>query len=131
MLPLPRWTIETVPAEFWRRIEAGGGRAVDFRAGLADLDAPGLHRLYAQYVGLMEALVKTCFAGLPPDLQEEPVETLELIANWVVTQGEARYRAVLADPVRFPRRADIRRPMFAGQIIQVHNEAFGPWRHDR
>ncbi len=130
MLPLPHWTIETVPAGFWRRIEAAEGRPEVFVAALADLDEPALREVYSQYKGLMEALVKSCFAGLAPDLREESVETLELIANWIITQGEARYRATLADPSTFPRRGDIRRPMFAGHIVMACTDRFGRWRPD-
>lgn len=122
------WTIETVPQAFWDRIQGAGGDVRTFKESLANLSEADMREVVAQYDGLSETLVTRGFDRFPADLHEELTETLEEIADWVITQGRAFYEDVLANPEKFPRRNQIRRPIFAGAVIEEYTRRFGPWR---
>jgi hypothetical protein len=122
------WTIDTVPQAFWDRIENAGGDVRKFKESLAALAQDELREMVAQYDGLSKTLVVSGLRRFPEDVREEPTQTLEEIANWVITQGRAFYRDVLEHPEKFPRRNQIRRPIFAGAIIEEYTRRFGPWQ---
>ena len=122
------WTIATVPQAFWDRIEGAGGDIRKFKESLATLTQDELREMVAQYDGLSKTLVVSGIRQFPEDVREEQTETLEEIANWVITQGRAFYQDVLEHPDKFPRRNQIRRPIFAGAIIAEYTRRFGPWQ---
>lgn len=122
------WTFDSVPLEFWKRIEQANGDIEQFKDILNKLSEPELRKVFNQYKGLSEHLVKNTFNELPQHLKEESIETLEEIANWVITQGKNHYEDVLKNPKKFPLREDIHRPIFAGGVIRVYTSKFGPWR---
>ena len=122
------WTIATVPQAFWDRIENAGRDVRKFKESLAALGENELREVVAQYDGLSKALVVGGIGRFPEDVREEPTETLEEIANWVITQGRSFYQDVLEHPEKFPRRQQIRRPIFAGAIIEEYTRRFGPWQ---
>jgi hypothetical protein len=122
------WTIDTVPRDFWQRIEDAGRDAQKFKDSLRGLSEKEIREVYEQYQGLSQSLISNGFDRFPAELKEEATETLEEIANWVITQGRAYYEDVLTHPEKFPLEREIRRPIFAGAIIQVYTSKFGPWR---
>ena|SRR5688500_8233116 len=123
-----RWTIETVPREFWTRIEAAGGDKQKYKEALAGLSEEQLKETMAQFDGLAQSLIRSGFDRFPAELRHELTERLEEFANWVITQGRAYYEDVLANPEKFPVRSQVRRPIFAGAIIEEYTRRFGPWR---
>lgn len=125
-----RWNIRTVPQSFWDRIEGAGRDTNKFKESLIELSESDLRELVAQFDGLGKELTTSGFQQFPEEVQEESAETLKEIANWVITQGRVYYEDLLAHPKKFPKRRDIRRPIFAGAIIEVYTRKFGPWRSD-
>lgn len=122
------WTFNSVPSTFWKRIEQANGDIEKFKDSLDNLSEPELRKVFNQYRGLSQHLVKNTFHQFPKHLKEEPIQTLEEIANWVISQGKTYYEVVLKKPENFPRREEIQRPIFAGGIIRVYTAKFGPWR---
>jgi len=122
------WNFDNVPQEFWQRIEETGGNIEKFKENLQAFSEAELKEIFAQYKGLSQFLVMEGFTQFPQILKEESVETLEEIANWVITQGRSKYEEILKQPEQFPLREDVRRPIFAGAIISVYTHKFGPWR---
>jgi hypothetical protein len=125
-----QWNIQTVPQSFWDRIESAGRDAGKFEEGLMGLSERDLRELVAQYDGLSQALIVSGYQRFPEEVQEEPPERLKEIANWVITQGRTYYEDILAHPEKFPKRNEVRRPIFAGSIIDVYARKFGPWRDE-
>jgi hypothetical protein len=123
-----KWTIETVPQGFWDRIEGAGRDVRKFKDSLSPLSRDELREMVAQYGGLSRSLVRRGYHRFPAEAREALTEVLEELANWVITQGRAYYQEVLEHPERFPTRSQIRRPIFAGAIIEEYTRRFGPWR---
>lgn len=122
------WNIRTVPQQFWDRIEGAGGDLRVFKGLLSELSEGQLRQMAEQYGGLARSLVTGGHDRFPEELREELTETLEEIANWVITQGRDYYERILEHPEGFPPRGRIHRPIFAGAIIEVYTGKFGPWR---
>jgi len=122
------WTIDTVPQAFWDRIAAAGGDVRKFEESLAALTQDELREVFAQFAGLAKTLVVSGFRQFPEDVREELTETLDEIAHWVVTQGRAFYQDVLEHPEKFPRRRQIRRPIFGAAVIEEYTRRFGPFQ---
>lgn len=125
-----RWNIQTVPQSFWDRIERADQDAGKFENSLTGLSNSDLRELVAQYDGLSRSLILSGHRDFPEEAQEESMETLKEIANWVITQGRAYYETILAHPEKFPKRSEVHRPIFAGSIIDVYARSFGPWRDE-
>ena len=123
------WNYDNVPQEFWQRIEESGGINKKLIKSLQSFSATELKEIFAQNDGLSIFLLKEIFPELPQILKEESSETLEEIADWVVTQGRLRYEEILKQPEQFPSRDDVDRPIFSGTIIDVYTQKFGPWRY--
>ncbi|RLB52976.1 MAG: hypothetical protein DRJ42_13300 [Deltaproteobacteria bacterium] len=122
------WNFDSVPQAFWQHIEDSAGSSKELEESLGAASEAELRELFDQNDGLGRSLLAEVFPQLTIELKEESNETLEEIADWLITQGRARYEEVLGDPEKFPSIDDVNRPILSAAILAVYTEKYGPWR---
>lgn len=112
---------DSVPGSFWTLVEAARQDPTCFRTLLIPLNRSRLIRLYWTYQEVANQLRTPRHARhAAPDLSEDGLAEL---ANWVVSQGAARYREILAHPERMPNRHDD--AGFVSEMVDEYERRYG------
>jgi len=111
-------------AWFWEKIEQVSGSRDRLRGMLQQFTRDEIYKF------------QDVFGELTTELQDEPYslylgpdeseDGLEDIANWVVSQGKARYEYVLAEPSLMPPHVDVDDPANLSYVAyEVYHDRFG------
>jgi Protein of unknown function (DUF4240) len=92
------FTPDALTPQFWKIIDAAKGDDEKLRPILEKLSKDELYEFYRQYEEARQAFHDDPFYG--PEMSDDDVDD---IAMWVIGQGEARFRDVLAHPKKMPR----------------------------
>jgi hypothetical protein len=117
---MPSNIVDIVPEQFWKIIEEAKQDRKRFSDMLKKMDRAAIIDLYWTYEELANNLrTERYWPHVDPDLSEDGLAEL---ANWVVAQGKAYYRKILAHPDAIPPKKND--AGFLSEVVEEFEERF-------
>jgi|GEM_PF-2531092 len=115
---------------FWRMVDMARERPDALGQAVAGLDRRELVELHSAYRDAAELLLEPDYLEhASQDLSEDGIDEL---VTWIVAQGEAYYRKVLAEPSSMPERAGDWDDLQSA-LVKEYDQRYGralPWIED-
>ena len=117
---MPSNLADIVPEQFWKIIEQAQQDRKRFREMLKSMGRAPIIDFYWTYEELANHLrIERYWPHVHPDLSEDGLAEL---ANWVVAQGKAYYKKILAHPDLIPPKKND--PGLLSEVVEEFEERF-------